>query len=123
MRVLLVEDEFLVRLHGVDLLEEHGFEVIEAATADVALAAIETDPHAIEALVTDVNMPGSIDGVALAREVDRRWPWIRIVITSGRERMGDTDVPDHGRFVPKPWTCGALVQAIAAAGPPHQSAR
>jgi CheY-like chemotaxis protein len=114
--VLLVQDELLVRLHGVDLLEEHGFEVMEAANADVALAVLQADPQAVEAVITDVNMPGAMDGCALAREVHQRWPWIKIVITSGHARLSPDEVPDHGRFVPKPWPSGALVNAIVAAG-------
>jgi CheY-like chemotaxis protein len=87
--VLLVEDEALVRMLGVDVLEEAGYRVIEAANADVALKVLEADPDAIAILVTDVHMPGSMDGEGLARIVDQRWPWIRVIITSGQARLSD----------------------------------
>ena len=116
--VLLVEDEALVRMLGVDVLEEAGYRVIEAANADVALKVLEADPDAISILVTDVHMPGSMDGEGLARIVDQRWPWIRIIITSGQARLSSEDVPDHGRFVPKPWVMEATMKAIRTAGQP-----
>ena len=116
--VLLVEDEALVRMLGVDVLEEAGYRVIEAANADVALKVLEADPDAISILVTDVHMPGSMDGEGLARIVDQRWPWIRIIITSGQARLSSEDVPDHGRFVPKPWVVDAMMKAIRSAGQP-----
>jgi CheY-like chemotaxis protein len=116
--VLLVEDEALVRMLGVDVLEEAGYRVIEAANADVALKVLEADPDAISILVTDVHMPGSMDGEGLARIVDQRWPWIRIIITSGQARLSSEDVPDHGRFVPKPWVADAMMKAIRSAGQP-----
>jgi two-component system, response regulator PdtaR len=114
--VLLVEDEVLVRMLGVDLLEEAGYRVIEAANADVALKVLEADPDAISILFTDVHMPGSMDGQGLARIVDQRWPWIRIIITSGRAHLSSEDVPDHGRFVPKPWVIDAMMKAIRSSG-------
>ena len=116
--VLLVEDEALVRMLGVDVLEEAGYLVIEAANADVALKVLEADPDAISILVTDVHMPGSMDGQGLARLVDQRWPWIRIIVTSGRAHLSSEDVPDHGRFVPKPWVVDAMMKAIRTAGQP-----
>jgi CheY-like chemotaxis protein len=116
--VLLVEDEVLVRMLGVDVLEEAGYRVIEAANADVALKVLEADPEAISILFTDVHMPGSMDGQGLARIVDQRWPWIRIIITSGQARLSSEDVPDHGRFVPKPWVVDAMMKAIRTAGQP-----
>jgi two-component system, response regulator PdtaR len=116
--VLLVEDEALVRMLGVDVLEEAGYRVIEAANADLALKVLEADPDAISILVTDVHMPGSMDGEGLARIVDQRWPWIRIIITSGQARLSSEDVPDHGRFVPKPWVVDAMMKAIRSAGQP-----
>src|SRR5215218_9900236 len=101
--VLLVEDDALVRMFGTEILEEAGFRVIEAENADAALRTLEARPRTVSVLVTDVHMPGSMDGHELARVVYERWPSIKIVITSGRAQIPPRDIPDHGRFVPKPW--------------------
>lgn len=114
--VLLVDDEALVRMGAADMLEEAGFRVIEAASADEALRCLTADPGNIDVLVTDVHMPGALDGMDLAREVDRSWPHIRLVVTSGLARYSDRDIPDHGRFVPKPWILPRMVEAITGAG-------
>ena len=112
--VLIVEDDTLVRLVARDMLEDAGFDVREADTADVALVLLEEDPG-VDALFTDIDMPGSMDGVALAARVAERWPHIRLVVTSGRACMRDCDLPDHGRFVSKPYQRAQLVSAIASA--------
>ena len=115
--VLLVDDETLVRMAAADLLEEAGCRVIEAACADEALQWLTADPGAIEVLVTDVHMPGSMDGLDLARVVvHRQWPWIRLIVVSGLRGYSDRDLPDHGRFVAKPWRIDRMVDAIAWAG-------
>jgi CheY-like chemotaxis protein len=112
--VLVVEDNAFVRLVARDMLEDAGFEVLEADTADAALAVLEGG-RSVDALVTDVDMPGSMDGVALAARVAERWPHIRLVVTSGRTGMRDEDLPDAGRFVLKPYRQAQIVRAIASA--------
>lgn len=114
--VLLVDDEALPRMAAADLLDDAGFRVVEASSADEALRLLQGDPEDFDILVTDVHMPGSMDGLALAAEVDRRWPRIVLVVTSGLARYSDRDIPDHGRFVPKPWTIASMVGAIEGAG-------
>lgn len=101
--VLVVEDEALVRWHAVTMIEDAGFEVVEAANAAEAICVLEarTDIHVI---FTDIEMPGSIDGLRLAHLVRNRWPPIKIVATSGRLRLRDYELPEGGRFVPKPYT-------------------
>jgi two-component system, response regulator PdtaR len=79
--ILVVEDETLIRL----LLAENGFSVLEAMDADVALKVLESRPD-VKLLFTDVQMPGSLNGMDLARQVHARWPHVLLVITSGRER-------------------------------------
>jgi CheY-like chemotaxis protein len=103
---------------GVDLLEEAGYRVTEAGDAGEALRILETDPHAVTILVTDVDMPGPMDGMELARLVDQRWPWIRLVVTSGAKSMSNSEVPDDGRFLPKPWAGPEIIRAVAASGTP-----
>jgi CheY-like chemotaxis protein len=113
--VLVVEDEGLARMMAVDLLEDAGFEVAEAATADAALAILETDPT-IDVLFTDIEMPGSMSGLDLADRVAERWPHIRLVVTSGRSRLTNQEMPDAGRFVPKPYFADQVLHAFERAG-------
>lgn len=114
--VLLVADEPLVREATADLLDAAGYHVIQACSADEALRRLEADPHAVQVLVTDVHMPGSMDGMGLARQVDQRWPWIRLVVSSGQACYTNKDIPDHGRFVAKPWRLPTMMRAIDEAG-------
>lgn len=115
--VLVVEDEGLVRLMAVDMLEDAGFEVIEAASADEAWGVLEGRSGKVEVLFTDIEMPGSMNGFTLASRVAERWPHIRLVMTSGRWRPAVRDVPDHGKFVPKPYYADQVLNAFNQAGP------
>jgi CheY-like chemotaxis protein len=111
--VLVVDDEPLVRMTAVDELEEAGFHVLEAANADVALMVLEVQSDEVQVLFTDVNMPGSMDGMALAEQVHQRWPHIRLLISSGYTRPHPDEIPDSGHFVPKPYCGATLVRHIA----------
>lgn len=108
--VLVVEDEPLIRMHGVDILEEAGFSVVEAADADEALVVL--GDGSVHLLFSDIDMPGSIDGLELARIVHARWPDIHLVLTSGHHRMQDALVPGIGKFVRKPWTSAVLMDCF-----------
>jgi CheY-like chemotaxis protein len=110
--VLVVEDEPLVRMTAVDELEEAGFQVLEAANADEALKMLEARSDVVQVLFTDVHMPGSMDGMALAEQVHRRWPHVLLLISSGRARPHPDEIPDHGHFVPKPYIGATLVRHI-----------
>jgi CheY-like chemotaxis protein len=101
--VLVVEDEPLLRINAVDMIEAAGFAVLEAGTADEAIAILESR-NDIRVVFTDIQMPGSMDGLKLARAVRGRWPPIKIVTTSGRVNVTLDDLPDGGRFLPKPYT-------------------
>jgi CheY-like chemotaxis protein len=111
--VLVVEDEPLMRMTAVDGLEEAGFRVREAMNADEALKILEAHSDEVQVLFTDVHMPSSMDGMALAEEVHRRWPHIRPLISSGRAQPGPDEIPDHGRFLPKPYYGATLVHNIS----------
>ena len=113
--VLVVEDDDLVRLYAAEMLEDAGFAVVEARNADAAWDILE-DRSDIGILFTDIDMPGSMCGLILAERVHRNWPDVRLVLTSGRQRFGDEDIPDDGRFLPKPYGAEQVVQAI------HQAA-
>jgi CheY-like chemotaxis protein len=92
----------MVRLLGADVLSHAGYTVIEAADAAEALSALETGPK-VSLLFTDINMPGQMDGLALARLVHLRWPNIRLLIVSGRPDLSRHEMPVGGRFIPKPY--------------------
>jgi len=109
--VLVVEDEIFIRMVAVDSLEDRGYSILEAADAEEAIALLETN-SAISLLFTDINMPGDTDGLGLAAEVARRWPHIEIIVTSGAVNMVDDDIPDSGRFLPKPYTAENLERLI-----------
>jgi CheY-like chemotaxis protein len=108
--VLLVEDEVLVRIVASEALHDSGFDVLEAADADDALALLKSRTD-IGLLFTDVNLPGGLDGLALAAIVHSNWPDIRIVVTSGRPLAGQ--VPDSGRFLSKPYSLDHMAAVVA----------
>jgi CheY-like chemotaxis protein len=101
--VLIVEDEFLLRMHAVDMIQAAGFEVVEAGNADQAIDILETRPD-ITVVFTDIQMPGSMDGLKLAQAIRGRWPPIKIVATSGHVSVTQKDLPEGGRFLPKPYS-------------------
>jgi len=101
--VLLVEDEPLVRMTAADELEDAGFQVLEAANADIALAMLQSRADEVDILFTDIDMPGSMDGVSLAERVHATWPHILLLLSSGYARPSEDEIPDHGHFIPKPY--------------------
>jgi CheY-like chemotaxis protein len=101
--VLIVEDELLIRMDTTETVEAAGFEVVEAENADEAIAIL-TARNDIHLILTDVHMPGSMDGLKLAHFVRDRWPPVKIVATSGHARLAESDLPDGARFVQKPYT-------------------
>src|SRR5689334_12849547 len=111
-RVLVVDDEPLIRFATVDALEEAGFEVLEAGNADEALAVFEATQ--IDAVFTDVNMPGSTDGLGLMTRVRARAPQTRVIVTSGHVRLGAFDLASGVSFVPKPYDHSAIVDMLKA---------
>jgi CheY-like chemotaxis protein len=100
--VLVVEDDYLLRLDAADMIKAADFEVIEAANADEAIAILESR-NDIAVIFTDIQMPGSMDGLRLARAVRGRWPPIKIITTSGQRIIEELDLPEGGRFLPKPY--------------------
>jgi CheY-like chemotaxis protein len=112
--VLVVEDEPFVRLDAIDMLTNAGFRVIDAASADEAIAILEVRRD-IRVVVTDIQMPGSMDGLKLAAMIRDRWPPIALIVTSGRIVLEPHDLPERGRFLQKPYSGPRLVEAIRAA--------
>jgi CheY-like chemotaxis protein len=109
--VLIVEDELVIRLNAVEMIEEAGFEVVEAASADEAIAILESRLD-ITVVFTDIQMPGSMDGLKLAAAVRDRWPPIMIVATSGRVKLGPGDLPKGSRFLQKPYSPAEITKTL-----------
>ena len=109
--VLIVEDDPLLRMLAVEVVEEAGFLVLEAGNADEAVALLETRLD-ISLLFTDIEMPGSMDGLKLARAVRDRWPPIKILIVSGKVRLRPSELPSNSRFVGKPYQTAAMVAEL-----------
>src|SRR6202795_3493205 len=106
--VLIVEDEFLLRMDAVGVITGAGFEVVEAANADDAIEILEARRD-ITVVFTDIQMPGSMDGLKLARAVRGRWPPIKIVATSGLVDVGGKDLPEGGRLLAKPYSTAQVM--------------
>ncbi|SHF88036.1 Response regulator receiver domain-containing protein [Loktanella atrilutea] len=100
--ILVVEDEPLIRMEAVDMIEDAGFRVYDAANADAALVLMELHED-IGILFTDIDMPGSMDGMELATHVRNVWPPVAIVIASGKVDFADMQVPEGSTFFPKPY--------------------
>ena len=100
--VLVVEDEHLIRMDTVSSLEAQGFIVHEAGNAAEAIRCLELH-NEIRLIFTDVQMPGSMDGIALAHYVRDRWPPVKIIVTSGYAKVCKGDLPAGTLFVEKPY--------------------
>jgi len=109
--VLVVEDDVLIRLASVAVVETAGFVAIEAANADEAIAILEVRSD-ISLVFTDVEMPGTMDGLKLARYIRERWPPIMLLVASGRAIINEADLPDGTPFVPKPFQHNQIADQI-----------
>ena len=109
--VLVVEDETLIRMDIVDQLEDEGCTVFEAANADQAIAILAAQPM-IRILFTDIDMPGSMDGLKLAAAVRDRWPPVKIIVTSGHRMVEITELPDGSVFFAKPYRHEGVMTSI-----------
>jgi two-component sensor histidine kinase/ActR/RegA family two-component response regulator len=99
--VLVVEDEMVLRMRAVDIVEDAGFKAVEAVNADEALSILESRSD-ISLLFSDIQMPGTMDGLKLAHAVHDRWPSIKIILVSGQVTPSDKDKPADSRFFGKP---------------------
>ena len=109
--ILLVEDEPLVRTLQVDILKEAEFWVLEAADADEAFEILKRRPD-VRLVLTDVDMPGSLDGFEFARLVAQGWPEVGVLVISGKTAPSPGDIPPTAMFAPKPLRPAALVEKI-----------
>ncbi len=114
--ILVVEDEALIRMHSAEMIRDLGFEVIEAVDADEAVYLLESITG-IKVVFTDIQMPGSMDGLLLAAVVRDRWPPIALLITSGKVRPPTNDMPAGAGFISKPyspWQLHEQLQSLTA---------
>ena len=106
--VLIVEDEMMLRMRAIDMVEDAGYTPIEALDADEAVAILESRSD-IALMCTDIQMPGSMDGLGLARTVHERWPSIKIIVMSGQLYPKNIDLPPCSRFFGKPLEAGLMI--------------
>ena len=109
--VLVVEDDFLNRLHAVNLVEDARYIPVEASNADEAITILEARKD-IGIVFTDIDMPGSMDGLKLAHAIRERWPPIELILTSGHFDLSDDEIPERGRFFPKPYRDQEIISAL-----------
>ncbi len=113
INVLVVEDEMVLRMRAVDIVEDAGFTAVEAVNADEALSILETRSD-IDLLFSDIQMPGSMDGLKLAHAVHERWPSIKIILVSGQVEVSDSDKPADSLFIGKPLDVKKMVGELQA---------
>jgi two-component sensor histidine kinase/CheY-like chemotaxis protein len=109
--VLVVEDEMVLRMRAVDIVEDAGFTAVEAVNAEEALSILESRSD-ISLLFSDVQMPGSMDGLKLAHAVHNRWPAIKIILVSGQVKLSDSDTPADSRFFGKPLEAKQMIAEL-----------
>lgn len=111
--VLVVEDEMILRMRAVDIVEDAGFHSVEAVNADEAISILESRSD-ISLLFSDIQMPGSMDGLKLAHAVHDRWPGIKIVLVSGQVKPAEADTPADSRFFRKPLSVEQMILQLQA---------
>src|SRR5213080_4629520 len=111
--VLVVEDEMVLRMRAVDIVEDAGFNPIEAVNAEQAIAILESRSD-ISLLFTDIQMPGTMDGLKLAHAVHDRWPAIKIILVSGQLKPSEAERPADSRFFGKPLGVDQMIAELQA---------
>jgi CheY-like chemotaxis protein len=110
--VIVAEDEAVIRMVTVDVLSDAGFCVLEAAHAAEALSHLQLRANEIHGLFTDVDMPGEMNGLDLAHHVSATWPWVVLLVTSGKPAPATHRLPAGSRFLPKPYDFNHVVQHV-----------
>lgn len=108
LRVIVAEDEILTRMAVADALRDNGFDVREASNADEALTVLEDVKAQVDALFTDIDMPGSMNGLELALQARQRQPRLGVLVTSGKHAVPDEFVLSRSQFVAKPYNIGDI---------------
>ncbi len=111
-RVLVVEDEFLIRLTLSEVLADEGFEVLEAETGDQAVTILDSTPD-IAVLLTDIQLPGSLDGRALVQRARQTWPDLPVIFMTGRpDSMDANKAGGREIYVAKPYLPSEICSAV-----------
>ncbi|TAX33515.1 response regulator [Rhizobium leguminosarum] len=110
--VLVVEDSTIIRMSAVDLVLSAGYEALEACDADEAIRILESR-NDIDLVFTDVQMPGTMDGIKLSHYIQDRWPPIRLIVASGAAILEERDLPMGSRAFSKPYDNHAITDAMA----------
>ncbi len=110
--VLIVEDEMMIRLGAIDLVLSAGYEALDARNADEAIRILESR-HDVDLVFTDVQMPGTMDGIKLANFIRGRWPPVKLLVASGNAILEESSLPSGCRFFSKPYDDHAITDAMA----------
>ena len=110
--IIVAEDEPLTRMLTAELLEDAGYEVMEAAHADEALAILKSQAGRVRLLFTDIHMPGTMDGLELAHIVREHWPKVALIIASNEHTPELNELPEGGIFVSKPYDLEKVISQI-----------
>jgi CheY-like chemotaxis protein len=109
--VLVVEDDTIIRMDAVDLVRAAGYEALEACNADEAIRILEARDD-IDLVFTDVQMPGTMDGIKLCHYIRERWPPVKLLVASGVAIHEESSLPEGSRFFPKPYSDPSITQAM-----------
>ena len=112
--VLIVQEELVIRMDVVEAFETGGFKIFQADTAEKAIDVLQREP-AIRVVFTDVELPGTMDGLTLAHYVRHRWPPTILLVGSGHAVLDTGALPSAARFVRKPYSSGNLAEAVLGA--------
>lgn len=112
-KVLVVEDEAIVRFDISEHLASHGYEVLEAVDTEDAFTVLDARSD-VGFLLTDIGMPGLLDGLMLAKFAAERWPHVKMVVISGQRQAEVSDLPDGAVFLSKPVDLDDLTDRLNA---------
>lgn len=110
--VLIVEDSSVIRMGAVDLVVSAGYEALEASDADEAIRILESRDD-VDLVFTDVQMPGTMDGIRLSHYIRERWPPLKLLVASGKAILDESNLPSGSRFFSKPYDDHAITDALA----------
>lgn len=110
--VLVVEDSTIIRMGAVNLVRSAGYEALEARDADEAIRILESRSD-IDLVFTDVQMPGTMDGIKLSHYIRDRWPPVKLIVASGKAILKESSLPEGSRFFPKPYSDNVIAKAMA----------
>lgn len=110
--VLVVDDSALIRMGAVDLVQSAGYEALEAQDSDEAIRILEARDD-IDLVFTDVQMPGTMDGIKLSHYIRNRWPPVKLIVASGMAILEESSLPTGSRYFAKPYTDTAITDAMA----------